>query len=238
MALSLGFDAMVNWDEHFEREAERYRDGEARLSEAEDADARQRQLTRMGNAAGGAGLSLLMAGRRAEAATWLHRAADRYGDSLADAPPGSWGRPIGTMKALMLADDWPAAEEAARGTLERGAAEAESPIGRYAGSLALLVLGRDADARSVAGSLSRDQDFPGDVADALATLAAADRFGYFHAVESVLESFERRDEYLEDIPVADTVLVLQALAARRGLAGELTSALLPSREPSADGGRP
>ena len=43
----------------------------------------------------------------------------------------------------------------------------------------------------------------------------------------MLESFETRDEYLEDIPVADTVLVLQALAARRELAAELESPLLP-----------
>ena len=32
---------------------------------------------------------------------------------------------------------------------------------------------------------------------------------------------------LEDIPVADTVLVLQSLAARRGFAAELSSPLLP-----------
>ena len=51
--------------------------------------------------------------------------------------------------------------------------------------------------------------------------------GYIYAIESVLESFETRDEYLEDIPVADTVLVLQALAARRGIAAELSSPLLP-----------
>ena len=47
------------------------------------------------------------------------------------------------------------------------------------------------------------------------------------AVEAVLESFETREEYLEDMPVADTVLVLQALAARRGMAAELESELLP-----------
>ena len=51
--------------------------------------------------------------------------------------------------------------------------------------------------------------------------------GYVEAVESVLESFETRDEYLEDIPVADTVVVLQALAARRDLAADLASLLLP-----------
>jgi len=62
----------------------------------------------------------------------------------------------------------------------------------------------------------------------LAFLAAEDVSGYTHAVESVLDSFETREEYLEDIPVADTVLVLQALAARRGLAVELSSSLLPA----------
>jgi hypothetical protein len=46
-------------------------------------------------------------------------------------------------------------------------------------------------------------------------------------IEAVLESFETRDDYLEDLPVADTVIALQALAARRNLAAELTSPLLP-----------
>ena len=44
----------------------------------------------------------------------------------------------------------------------------------------------------------------------------------------MLESFETRGEYLEDVPVADTVLALQALARRRGLEVELESALLPA----------
>jgi hypothetical protein len=43
----------------------------------------------------------------------------------------------------------------------------------------------------------------------------------------VLESFETREDYLEDLPAADTVVVLQALAARRDLAAELSSPLLP-----------
>jgi len=52
--------------------------------------------------------------------------------------------------------------------------------------------------------------------------------GYAGAAQEVLESFDGREGYLEDVAVADTVLVLQALAARRGLAVELTSPLLPS----------
>ena len=58
-------------------------------------------------------------------------------------------------------------------------------------------------------------------------VAAQDPIGYVEAIEAVLESFETRHEYLEDLPVADTVMVLQALAARRGLAAELSSDFLP-----------
>jgi hypothetical protein len=79
-----------DWSAHLEREESRYRDGEARLGDAADADARQRRLTRLGNAAGGAGLALLMDGRSEEAADWFARAAGRYRESFADAPPDSW----------------------------------------------------------------------------------------------------------------------------------------------------
>src|SRR3954469_8462801 len=110
----------TNWGAHLDREVERYRDGEARLPGSRDADARQRQLTRLGNAAAGAGLALLMQGRREEAADWLRRAAARYGESLDAAPPGSWGRPIGSMKALVLAVDLGAAAAPARAALADG----------------------------------------------------------------------------------------------------------------------
>jgi tetratricopeptide (TPR) repeat protein len=216
-----------DWNAHLEREERRYRDGEARLPDAEDADARQRQLTRMGNAAGGAGLALLMLGRGDDAAGWFARAAERYRESYADAPPGSWGRPVGMIKNRLLAGDWESAEAEARFALDAGAAEAESPIGRYAAALALLVLGRDEEARAHADAIRVREDFPAPVGDALATVAAEDPLGYVEAVEAVLESFETRDEYLEDIPVADTVIVLQALAGRRGMAAELRSPLLP-----------
>ena len=219
-----------DWGGHFAREEARYRDGEARLADEHNADpdARQRQLTRLGNAAGGAGLALLMQGRADDAGEWFARAAGRYRESFADAPPGSWGRSIGAMKALVLAGDWSAAEEAAHWGLETGAAEADSPIGRYAAALAELVLGRDAEARDHADAIRTHPDFPHDVGDALAFIAAQDVAGYVTAVESVLESFETREEYLEDLPVADTVLVLQKLAQRRGITTELSSPLLPS----------
>jgi len=226
--------AKEDWEAHLAREEGRYRDGETRLRDPSAADAdptapdsRQRQLTRLGNAAGGAGLSLVMLGRRDEAAGWFERAAERYRESFADAPPGSWGRPIGAMKSLILAGDWEKAEDAARWALDAGAADADSPIGRYAAALALLILDRPAEARRHADAIRTRNDFPDDVGDALAFLAAQDVAGYEIAVESVLESFETRDEYLEDLPIADTVAVLQALAERRDMAAELRSPLLP-----------
>ena len=218
---------MEDWKAHFEREAARYRDGEERLPD--DPDARQRQLTRIANAAYGAGLSLLMAGTDTERREWLARAAARYRESYADAPRDSWGRPIGAIKARILADDWEAAAVDARWALELGADDASSPIGRYAAALAHLVLGNDDQARVHADAIRTRADFPSDVGDALAMIAAGtDAIGYVEAIESVLESFEERDEYLEDVPVADTVIVLRALAERRGLHAELDSALLPA----------
>jgi hypothetical protein len=181
-----------------------------------------------GNAAYGVGLASLMAGNEGEAHGWLLTAAARWRESWADATPTSWGRPIGAIKALLLAGDDAAAAEAAEWALSLGCEGAESPIGRYGASLALLTLGRFADARRSASSIRGLDDFPPAVADALAQIAAHDRVGYVEAVEDVLASFETRDDYLEDVPVADTVIVLQKLAARRGIAAELPeSALLP-----------
>jgi hypothetical protein len=214
---------MADWEGLQQRARERYEDGEARLPD--DPDARQKQLTRMGNAAGAAGLAALMAG--ADAREWFARAADRYRESWEDAPPESWGRPIGAIKARVLAGDWDGATADARWALEAGAAETESPIGRYAAALAFAVLGEWDDVRLHADYARTHEAFPNEVADALAFIAAEDVVGYIEAVEDVLESFETREEYLEDMPVADTVLVLQALAARRGMAAELESELLP-----------
>jgi hypothetical protein len=210
----------VAWSERADGAMGRYRAGEQRGLD-------QRQLTQLANAAWAAGLCLLMEGRPEESAEWLRRAAGRYRESWeAGAPADSWGRPIAAMKALLIAGD--DASDAARWALDAGAAEAESPIGRYAAILAYLVLGRDVQARIVAETLVERDDFPRDVADALLMIAGLDRNEYAADVLSVLDSFEERDDFLEDVPVADTVLVLQSLAAARDMEIELPqSEVLP-----------
>jgi hypothetical protein len=216
----------ADWEERAARAIARHDDGAARLPE--DGDERQRQLTRMGNAAWAAGLSFLMAGRRDEAGAWLVRAAERYRESWPLAPAGSWGRPIGAMKSRLIAGDLEGARADALWALEAGAPKSESPIGVYAGVLAQLVVAADAEARGPAETLRGREGFPEPVADGAAALAAGDVGAYEGAIRALLADFEARDEFLEDTPVADTVLALQALAGERGLAVALESPLLPA----------
>jgi hypothetical protein len=215
----------VDWDEHAEREEGRYADGLSRLPG--DPDARQKQLARVAMAAGGAGLARLMQGRGAESAGWFARSAERYRESYEGAPPASWGRLIGAVKSRILAGDWGGAREDAVWALEQNPAVSGSPIGVYAAALALLTLAEDEQAAATAAGL-REGEFPEPVAAAVTTLARHDHEGYAEALARVLESFETREEYLEGIPVADTVIVLEALAARRGFAAGLRSPLLPA----------
>ncbi len=218
---------MEDWEERAARAQARYEDGATRLPDA--GDERQRQLTRMGNAAWAAGLSLLMLGRGAEADEWLLRAADTYRESWPDAPTASWGRPIGAMKSRLIAGDLDGARADARWALDAGAAESESPIGRYAAVLAELVLGEDEAAAALAPTLVVADSIPTPVTRSLAALAGGDSSGYESALGDLVADFESRDEYLEDVPVADTVLALQELAAARGIAAALASTLLPER---------
>jgi hypothetical protein len=199
----------MNWIPFADEKRARYEEQPGELDE--------RALVRRGNTAYAAGLGLLMAGD-GEAGAWFARAAADWRASWDAAEPHeAWGRPIGALKAALLAGDDEAVSDLAHWSLELGTATAESPIGRYAGTLALLALERWAEARHVAESLRERNDFPHDVADALAFIAAHDPIAFVEAIESVVDSFETREEYLEEAAVADTALVLHALARRRGI---------------------
>lgn len=202
----------MEWRERYERAAARYAGGETREPD-------ERQLVQLANAAWAAGLSLLMAGDREGARQWLVRSAERYRESWdSGAPTDAWGRPIAMMKALLIAGEARPCNNlllAALLTLDAGAAEAESTIGRYAGTLALLVLDRDDEAAALASGLG--DGFSADVAAALAALATRDASAFGTAVAAIRQDFESRDDFLEDLPVPDTALALEALATRRAL---------------------
>ena len=76
--------------------------------------------------------------------------------------------------------------------------------------------------RELAARLSVD---PGHLHFHVRMLHRAGLIELAETVDSVVESFEARTEYLEDVPVADTALVLNLLARRRGI----EAALPPSR---------
>ncbi len=186
------------------------------------------RLAGIAGASWAAGLASLMLGRAETARAWLSRAADEYDTSWRAAPPGSWGRPIAMRRCRLRADDDEGARADATAAVDTGALDAPGPIGGYCAALALLVLGRDDAAADVAARIGEEGLEPAAVADALGAIARADGAAYADARVAVLRSFEERDAFLEDVPVADTVIVLDALARARGLATpQLTSVLLP-----------
>jgi hypothetical protein len=169
-----------------------------------------------------------MLGRPGEGREWLVRAAERYRESWPDSPAGSWGRPIASLKARLIAGDLGGARGDAAWALDAGAEQSDSPIGLYAAALARLTRGEDQEAAALAARLRGRDDFPGAVAASLDALARGDAEGYAAAVGDLLADFEARESFLEDVPVADTVLALQALARARAFEVDLVSPMLPA----------
>lgn len=187
------------------------------------------RLAAIAGASWAGGLAALMLGRRDDAREWLRRAADEYRTSWEAAPPGSWGRPIAMLRCRLMAGDTAGARVDADAALAAGALAAPGPIAGYCAALALLVLGRDDEAVPVAERLVTDGLEPRSVAEALAAVGRRDGAAFADARLRVLASFEERDAFLEDVAVADTVIVLDALAHERDIAVDrLSSPLLPA----------
>jgi hypothetical protein len=186
------------------------------------------RLAGIAGASWAAGLASLMLGEPDDAAAFLSRAAEEYETSWEAAPAGSWGRPIAMLRCRLMAGDLEGARRDAVSALAAGAADAPGPIAGYCTALALLVLDRDAEARPVAERIAGEGLDPVSVAHALAALSAGDVPRLEAARREVLRSFEEREAFLEETPVADTVLVLDALARERRMTLEpLESTLLP-----------
>lgn len=163
---------------------------------------------------------LLQAGDPAAAGAFA-RAAARYRESWELAPPRSFGRLIGMLKAAVLAGDAREAAEYARGQV----AEADSPPSSYALAVAALVLGDDEQAARLAEGMREGSPAFGRAAGAIAALAARDGAAYGRAVGEIVADFATREEHLTGVPIADTALMLDALAAQRGMAAGVPLAL-------------
>ena len=175
---------------------------------------------REGIAADGDAHRALLAGDDAGAP--LRRAAAAYRRSWEAAPPGSYGRLVGYAKASILAGDDPLAYGR-----EQLGADDRSPPACWARALAYLADGNDARAARAAEGMHAGSEAFGRAADAIATLAAGEREAYATAVQAIVDDFEGRDEHLTGVPIADTALVLDRLAERRGMAAHPRSPLMP-----------
>ena len=151
----------------------------------------------------------------------LIEARDAYLESHAGTGATSWGRLLGALKMAILAED--GVESVAAQAL----AETEgvdSPASSYVRALAQVATDQPAEVAAmltVGGAFAR-------TGEALAALSARDAGAYAEAVAAIVADFEAREEFLTGVRIADTVMVLEALAAPRGMAAAPRSPLLPA----------
>ncbi len=167
----------------------------------------------------------LLAGAAGTGRIVMRQASQLYRASLEQAPPGSYGRLIGMLKAAVIAGD--ARDEAAyaRGQLPESA---DSPPAHYAVAIAALAQGDDTAARTAAAGMRSGSPAFARAANAISALAENDPHSYAEAVGAIVADFERRDQHLTGVPIADTALMLERFAEARALACRPDSSLLPA----------
>jgi hypothetical protein len=180
----------------------------------------QDALAREGEAYG-----MLLDGEPERARKPLLDAAELYRRSWEAAGARSYGRLIGMLKAAVLAGG--GGQEAAYLRRQLGP-EVDSPVASYALALAALVAGDDEGARAGAAGMRDDSDAFARTAEAIEALADRDGARYAGAVTAIVADFEARDRHLTGVAIADTALVLERIAAGRGIAADLTSTQLPT----------
>ena len=171
----------------------------------------------------GEGLRRLLDGDAAGGTARLREAAERYRTSWELAPPRSYGRLVGMLKAAVIAGD--AAEAVAYAREQVGVAD--SPPSHYILAIVALVTGDDTAAHGATAGMRAGSPAFARAADAIEALADGDASRYATAVREIVTDFEGREEHLTGVPIADTALMLERLAEARGLAAHPASALLP-----------
>jgi hypothetical protein len=169
----------------------------------------------------------LLAGDRATALESFAQAADLYRRSWEQAPPQAYGRLVGMLKSSILAGQADQAAAYAGGALSDADRVTASPTASYARALAALIAGDDADARRWCKQMASGGDAFERAAAAISALAARDDDAYRGALSEIVRDFEERQGHLTGVAIADTGLMLERLAAQRGMSSGIDSALLP-----------
>jgi hypothetical protein len=169
----------------------------------------------------------LLEGDRDAARGEFATAADLYRQSWEVAHTRAFGRLVGMLKASVLAGGDGFAEASyARAAL--AAADPGSETANYARAIAALIAGDDEDARAWAARLEGAPEAFARAGAAIAALAAHDEARYTVAVVAIVRDFEQRAQHLTGVAIADTALMLEMLAARRGMAVAIESPVLPA----------
>jgi hypothetical protein len=170
----------------------------------------------------------LLAGDGDAARAAFRGAADLYRRSWQEAPPGSYGRLVGMLKAAVLAGDATTEAAFAREQLAEEDPVTASPTASYAQALAALIEANDGDARRWSKEMAAGGEAFERTAAAIVALAGRDEATYADTLRSIVRDFEQRQGHLTGVAIADTALMLEQLAAQRGMAGRVDSPLLPS----------
>ena len=154
-------------------------------------------------------------------------AAELYLRSWDAAPPASFGRLVGMLKSAVLGGAGEPQAAYVRASLSAEEAAA-SPTASYARAIAALIVGDDAGARQSAARMRAGSEAFGRTADAIDALANREPDVYTASLWAIVRDFEDRDQHLTGVPIADTALMLERLAARRGIEGDVRSPVLPT----------
>jgi hypothetical protein len=177
----------------------------------------------------GEGQRALLAGDPQTARAAFLSAAKLYRESWDEAPPGSYGRLVGMLKAMVLSgDEARSAADRVRAGLSDDSTASGSPTASYALALAALIAEDDREAARRAEGMRDGSDAFDRTATAISALARGDRQAYAVALEEIVHDFEQRSAHLTGVAIADTALVLERLAAPRGLATGMRSGVLPT----------
>jgi hypothetical protein len=169
----------------------------------------------------------LLAGDRDAAGAAYARAVESYRASWALAPPRSYGRLVGLLKAAVLCGCAEPAAKEVRAALDGDPEASGSPVASYVLAVAALIAGDDDAVAPLAEAMVPRGGAFERTATALRALAAGDSTGYAAAVAAIEADFGTRDEHLTGVAIADTAIMLELIARERGLAAKLTSPLVP-----------
>lgn len=167
----------------------------------------------------------LLRGDAARSRTRFRAAAERYRASWEAAGPRAYGRLIGYLKASILWGEGGHAAAYVRSALQGGC---DSPPACYALALAALVQGDDdAALPSIDGMRAGEDPAFARTADALQALVHGDGDAYADAVAAIVADFAAREDHLTGVAFADTAVMLERLAAPRGMAVRPASSVMP-----------